>query len=87
MKTTIQVDFQRMNFEYSQKIKHHFIISNALIIANGLIWLTALFVTFSCQRNHPIHLLKTKETTRQLLRIQKPFATSNQFINIKKKSI
>jgi len=43
------IDIQKMQLDYSRKIKHHLIISNALIIANGLLWLTALFVMFSCE--------------------------------------
>jgi hypothetical protein len=44
-----KIDFKKIDFDSSQKIKHHFIISNALLIAIGLTCLTALFLLFSCE--------------------------------------
>ena len=44
-----KIDFEKIDFDYSQEIKCHFVISNALLIANALLSLTGLFLLFSCE--------------------------------------
>jgi len=43
------IDFEKMDLHYSQKIRRHFLVGNALIIANVIVWLVALFVMFGCE--------------------------------------
>lgn len=57
----IQIDVQKINLDYSRKIKNHFIINSALIIMSGIIWFAALFVMFS---------LQTTDRSKQLLEIK-----------------
>src|SRR6185369_4803939 len=45
-----KIDFKKMDFDNSQKIKYHFTISDAFLIANGLVWLAILILLFSCEQ-------------------------------------
>jgi len=44
-----KIDFKKIDFDYSRRIKYHFVISNALLVANGLLCLIALVLLFGCE--------------------------------------